>query len=309
MCAERSERGVDSRIAELAGRQHGVVSRDQLLEFGYSPSDIKRRLRRTALLGIHRGVYAVGHRSLTQEGRWLAAVLAAGRDAVLSHRSAGQLWGLLPWSGSIPEITRPTASRLGAGIRAHRSALPDDEKEATRGIPVTSVSRTLLDMGGVLGRTRIEQALNEAEIRRLTSAVSIPALLARYPRRPGTANLRALLEQGREAAGITRRELEASFADFVDVRGLPRPRRNAYLLVRDRTIEVDCLWPLQRLIVELDGRAVHSTMHAFEGDRERDRLLTVEGWDVIRVTWHQLEREPDALAADLAGLLAAGQAS
>jgi very-short-patch-repair endonuclease len=184
--------------------------------------------------------------------------------------------------------------------------LPDDEKDSARGIPVTSVSRTLLDLAGVLDRPRIERALNEAEVRGLTSAVSIPHLLARHPRRRGAASLRALLEEERQADGITRRELEAQFAAFVDVHRLPRPRRNAHVAVRGRFFEVDCLWQRQRVVVELDGHAVHGTRRAFEADRERDRLLLADGWRPMRVTWWQLRDEPEAILRDLRGLLADG---
>jgi hypothetical protein len=203
-------------------------------------------------------------------------------------------------------ITRPRKFRSIQGIVGHRSPLLADEVEVVGGIPVTSVSRTLLDLGSVLSRQQLEQALNEAELRRLTSRLSLPALFDRYPRRRGTATLRQLLDEGRASSGITKKELEARFATFVETHGLPRPRRNADLAVRDRFFEVDCLWPAQRLIVELDGRAVHGTSQAFEADRERDRLLLADGWRVTRVIWRQLRDDGPAVAADLKAMLAVG---
>jgi hypothetical protein len=191
-------------------------------------------------------------------------------------------------------------------MKMHRGELPADEIEAVDGIPVTSVSRTLLDLATLLDRRRLEQALNEAEVRGLTSRLSLPDLLMRYPRRRGSAVLRDLLGDDDALSGVTKYELEARFANFVETHGLPRPRRNADLAVRGRFFEVDCLWPAQHLIVELDGRAVHGTRQAFEADRERDRLLLADGWRVTRVTWRQLRDDAPAVAADLKAMLAAG---
>jgi hypothetical protein len=281
-----------------------VICRRQALALGLSRHDVSGRVERGVWHVIHRGVYGVGHTALTREGRWMAAVLASGSAAVLSHRSAGQLWRIVPGGGA-PEVTRPTASRANPRIRMHRSHLPIDEIEEVKGIPVTSVSRTLLDLGAVLSRRRLEIALNEAEVRRLTSRISLPELLRRYPRRHGSALLRSLLGEAAESRGIAKQELEARFAAFVEAHDLPRPRRNADVAVRGRFFNVDCLWAERRLIVELDGRAVHGTRRAFEEDRERDRVLSVEGWRVVRVTWRQLRDEPASVAADLRSLLTA----
>jgi hypothetical protein len=294
--------GIDRVIAELAGLQHGIVARWQLTGLGVGIHPIEGRRRRSQLHLLHRGVYAVGHRPHTAEGRWMAAVLAYGPKTVLSHRSAGQLWGLLPRTGSVPEVTRRVASRPRKGLVAHRSQLPADEVEVVGRIPVTSVSRTLLDLAAILSRGRLEQALNETEVRQLTSRLSVPDLLRRHAGRRGSSTLRAALEDG--GGGITRLELERRFAVLVDSHGLPRPLRNADVAVRGHFFEVDCLWPRQRLVVELDGHAVHGTRRAFENDRERDRLLLAEGWRSIRVTWRQLRDEPRAIVSDLRGLLA-----
>jgi len=173
------------------------------------------------------------------------------------------------------------------------------------GIPVTSVARTQFDLAGVLSKRGLERAMHEAEVRQLTDRLSLPDLLARYPRRRGAANLRALLG-AKTPAGITQTELEERFVEFLDAYGLPRPRLNATLPVRGRLLKPDCMWPRQRLLVELDGRDVHGTDRAFESDRQRDRVLLVEGWRSTRVTWRQLRDEPAALAADLRDLLRAG---
>jgi very-short-patch-repair endonuclease len=206
-------------------------------------------------------------------------------------------------SAATPEVTRPRPFRRQAGITAHHSCLPDDELEIVDGIPVTSVSRTLLDLAGIVTRPQLEQALNEAEVLRLTDKLSVPALLERYPRRRGSAVLRALFRDRTAVRGITRRELERRFQALLDGTDLPRPRRNANVSVGGRFFEADCLWAEQWLIVELDGRESHGTDLAFEKDRERDRMLLVEGWRVTRVTWRQLRDDAPAVLADLRRLL------
>jgi len=202
-----------------------------------------------------------------------------------------------------PEVTRPGGFRPRRGIVGHRSPVPSDEASSVNGIPVTSVSRTLLDLAGVLTMQQLERALNEAEVLRLTDKLSVPDLLERYPRRSGSAPLRALFRDRTAVRGITRRELERRFQVVLDGTDLPRPRRNAHVSVRGRFFEADCLWAEQRLIVELDGRESHGTDLAFEKDRERDRLLLVEGWRVTRITWRQLRDNAPTVIADLRRLL------
>lgn len=233
----------------------------------------------------------------------MAAVLACGPGAALSHRSAGQLRGVLSRLRTIVEVTRPLRFRARAGIVAHRSPLPADEIAVVSGIPVTSVSRTLLDLAAVLTKSQLERALNEAKVLRLTDRLSVPDLLERYPRRRGSAVLRALFRDGTANRGITRSKLERRFLTVLDGTDLPGPRLNAEVAVRGRFFEADCLWDAQRLIVELDGRETHRTDLAFEKDRERDRLLMTDGWRVARVTWWQLQHDAPSVVADLRKLL------
>lgn len=234
----------------------------------------------------------------------MGAVLACGPAAVLSHRSAGQLWRVAPRSPAMPEVTRPRTSRRRPGILCHVGALPRDETTVVDGIPVTSMSRTLFDLAAVLNRRQLERALNEAEVRQLTDRLSLPDLLARYPGRRGSATLRALLA-AKTPAAVTRNDFEEAFVAFLDAHGLPRPRFNATLPVRGRLLEADCMWRRERLVVELDGRAVHGTERAFESDRQRDRILLAEHWRSMRITWRQLGEEPGSIAADLGELLGA----
>lgn len=233
----------------------------------------------------------------------MAAVLTAGPETVLSHRSAAALWGMLPPSSVAIEVTRPTRLRSRPGLRAHRSALRPDEITRVDGIPVSTVSRTLFDLAAIGNRRQVENAFNEAEVRGLTDRLSVPMLLERYPRRRGTRMLRQLTDGDSASRGVTRLELEERFKEVLDRTDLPRPRLNADVAVSGQFFEVDCLWAEQRLIVELDGRAVHGTRRAFEKDREKDRLLQVAGWRVVRVTWRQMHDDGPALVTDLGRML------
>jgi very-short-patch-repair endonuclease/predicted transcriptional regulator of viral defense system len=301
--AKSHARHVDAAIAALAERQHGVVARRQLVTLGLGRGAIASRLKRGLLHPVHSGAYAVGHRVLSQRGRWMAGVLSVGPDAVISHRSAARLLGLLPWSGGLTELTCPRALHSRPGIRLHRALLPADETTVFDGIPVTEVARTLFDIATIAEREQIEQAANEAEVRGLTSRLSVPHLLERYPGRRGSVAVRQIFDSGRAKRGVTRKELERRFKQILEATDLPLPRLNADLAVGGRFFNVDCLWQEQRLIVELDGRAVHGTQRAFEKDRERDRLLLVDGWRVTRVTWRQLCDDAPAIVADLRRLL------
>jgi very-short-patch-repair endonuclease len=292
-----STTGADEAVAALAERQHGVVSRSQLTELGLGRGAINQRLQRRRLHVAHLGVYAVGHRRLTMRGRWMAAVLAAGPDTVLSHRDAAALAGLRPSARGLIEVSAPRRCRR-PGIQAHVACLPPDEVTTHEGIPVTTVARTLLDLAAVLPRQQLKRAIEQAEFLRLADDTSLDALLARYPRRSGTAALREIRQVGLTET-VTRSELEERFLAFLDAHDLSRPRVNCAV----EGFEVDFHWPGQRLIVELDGRAAHHTITAFERDRARDRALQAAGWRVVRITWHQLQAEPAQIAADLGHLL------
>lgn len=273
---------------------------------GMSARMVGGRLARGNLRPVERGVYALGHSLLGREARWHAAVLACGSDAVLSHRSAGRLWGLLSAYSGAPEVTRPEGrATRRIGIYSHELALAKDEVMEVDGIPVTSPLRTLFDLAAVLTARQLERVFNEVEVRQLRDRVSLPMLLERYPRRRGTTAVRALLES-RQPDGITRNDFEERFVAFLDENDLPRPRLNATLALRGRFLEPDCVWDAQRLIVELDGRATHGTHEAFQSDRRRDRILLAEGWRWARITWAQLRDEPAAIAADLRVALRCG---
>jgi hypothetical protein len=263
---------------------------------------VKTRLSHGGLNRLHLGVYASGHRAITVESSWMAAVLAFGPDAVLSHRSAGQLLGLVPRSSIAPEVTRPgRVSR--PHLVAHQGTLLGDEVVRVRGIPVTSVPRTMFDLAATRSEREVERAWNEMEVRGFRDRLSVPHLLERYPGRQGSLVLARLAERKETPVGITRNDLEEAFLALIDRFGLPRPRMNAYLSVRDRFYEIDCLWEDRRVAIELDGGGAHRTTKAFHDDRERDRILTAEGFTTARITWDHIQDTPDQVASDLQRIL------
>ncbi len=236
----------------------------------------------------------------------MAAVLACGEGAVLSHRSAARLWRLLSPAAEQVDVTCPASQIVRKGIVGHRSVLRDDEWVVEDEIPMTSPYRTIFDLAAVAQMRELERAFHEAEARELRDRVSLPMLLERYPGRRGTRKLKALLA-AREEPGITRNDFEEAFLALVEAHGLRRPRMNADLAVRGRFFEIDALWERERVAVELDSRGVHGTRKKFESDRQRDRILVAEGWRTMRVTWWQLQEEPEAIMGDLALLLTCGK--
>jgi len=294
----RVEMHPHAAMAALATRQHGVIAREQLLALGFSRQTIVRMLAAGRLHEIYRGVYAVGHRAIGIKARWMAAVLAAPAGAALSHRAAAGLWQIR--HSEAVEVTVGRTKSCRADFIVHRLALPADEVTEREGIRVTSVARTQFDLAAVLPPHKVERAINEAEYQRLTDALSLDDLVARYPNRRGAKTIQRILAAGRIGATWTRHDFEAGFIAFLDAAGLPRPRANFYVAAGGRLHECDFVWPDQRLIVELDGYAAHRTRRAFEQDRAKTRALTVAGWRVIRVTPRQLGTE---LEADLRALL------
>lgn len=296
--------GVDRAIAELAEKQHGIVSRTQLLELGLASGAIGRRLRAGRLHPLHRGVYAVGHQVVSLRGRWMAAILACGHGAVLSHRTAAMLWGIRGSSGRAIEVTTHVKSGSHGAIQRHFAVLPADEVATAHRIPVTTVPRTLFDLASVLAIDAVERALRESERLRLYDALSLEDLLKRYPGHRGNRAIRECLRRRLELpVGTTREELEARFLSFLSRVGIPRPRLNAWIDLGAHRYQADCHWPGQRVIVELDGYETHGTRAAFERDRARDRRLTAAGYRGIRITWHQLHEAPGEIEADLRSML------
>jgi predicted transcriptional regulator of viral defense system len=298
----------DAVIARIAFAQHGVITFEQLRDAGLGEGAINLRVRNQRLHRVHRGVYAVGHARMSREGRWMAAVLALGDGALLSHVSAAALWGIRHSSSSQVHVTVPTpcGRKDRRGIVVHRSLTlrPADIAER-QAIPVTSVSRTLLDLAGMLAPGRLERAVEQALALRLFDLSATHDVLAANPRRPGAAALARIVAAIHDEPSLTRLELEALMLDLCDAHGIERPEVNVVV----EGVEVDFFWRAQRLIVETDGRESHETPTAFARDRERDERLTVLGYRVVRFTYRRLVDHPAAVAATLRTLLGPKQPS
>ena len=234
----------------------------------------------------------------------MAAVLASGPDAVLSHWSAAALGMIRPNARSIIDVTTPQKSRSWKGIRRHHSPLPADEVTVEEGIPVTSVPRTIFDLAATESEDVVENLLREIEFRELWDRLSLRDLIERYPGKRGVRKVRVALERlEEEPSGRRRSKLEERFAPFLRHHHLPLPRFNDWIVLGPKRYQVDCHWPGTNQIVELDGWKGHGTRSAFREDRARDRALRVAGYSVTRLTWAQLDDEAEAVSADLRVLL------
>jgi very-short-patch-repair endonuclease len=239
----------------------------------------------------------------------MAAVLACGDGAVLSHRSAAVHWGIYRPDAWRTDVTAPGRVGRRDGIRAHKGSLPADEVTEVDGIPVTTAARTIFDLAATLDRNQLQRAVEQAEALRLSDATPLAALVARYPGRRGTAVLKRILGAEKLTAGVSRSELEDRFLSFLAECRLPAPRTNVWLQLGADWIEVDCAWPDQRVVAELDSWVHHSTKTAFRRDRARDRRLKVAGWQPIRITAWDIEEQPEALEAELLALTSARRAT
>jgi very-short-patch-repair endonuclease len=291
----------DSAIAALAARQYGVVTYQQLTELGLGPGAIMARIGSRRLHVLHKGVYAVGHRTLTPHGHRLAAVLACGPTAVLSHKSAGALWKLLATDQTRFDVTVPGTSRVGPrGIKVHRARrLHPEDVKIVDGIPVTSVARTVLDLAAGFTEPRLLRVVEQAERSSRLDVRALRRAMARNPRRSGSKLLRSILADY-SGPPMTRSELERRFKVLVDQARLPPPGLN----VEVAGFTVDAFWPQWQLVVELDSRGYHSDVAAFERDRVRDAKLQRVRYRVLRVTDRRMERASAEVLADLMALIA-----
>lgn len=281
-----------------------MVTHRQLAVVGIRGSAITRRVATGRLERVYRGVFAVGHAQRTPEASWIAAVMACGPGAVLSHLDAAALWKIYESRTAKIHVTTTTRSRRAQpGIRAHRARRLDPADVTVKdGIPVTTVARTLVDLTDVLTSDRILRAIREAEYLRL---LDLDTLIAAVRRAHGRRNLKVLTRAlARHRPGqIVREELEHRFLELVHEAGLPDPQTNVKVKTRRRTYTVDCLWPDEGVAVELDGRAAHQRASAFEEDRARDAALSAIGLRPLRFTWHRVTEEGADVVAELEATL------
>src|SRR5436190_7178762 len=294
MCGQSST--VEAVVERLASSQHGVVTRIQLLGAGVTVRQIEHRIHSGALLREHRGVYRVGHRAPSVEARYLAAVQACGAGAVLSARAAAYLFGLVAGPAPPPEVTTRIHRRV-SGVTTQRSRHPKD-RTTHRGIPVTTVAQTLVDLAAVLSLDALARACHEAGVRYRTSPAQVDAVLQRQPSVKGAGKLRSVL---RGDMRVTLSKLEKRFLELMAPSSLPLPETNR----RAGAKRVDCRWPTRKLTVELDSYRFHSSRHAWEQDRRREREAHARGAQHRRYTWGDVFEDPTLMLAELRVLLLA----
>jgi very-short-patch-repair endonuclease len=284
---------VDGPLSILASRQHGVVTAGQLGNLGLGRNGISQRVKRGVLHRVHRGVYAVGHAALSRLGEFIAAVLAAGPGAALSHDSCAELFEVRRWPAGKIHVSSPHRRRI-AGVRTHCTALGPLDVVVYRGIPVTKVARLLVDLTDVADADEILGVISEAAWRKRLDLDAARAALARAN---GRHNLRALDEAiARYLAGEKgpKSRSELAFLRLVRANGLPRPLSNAHV----EGEEVDAHWPDRRLIVEVDGHG-HRRPAQRRDDARRDAKLKAAGWNVLRVAAEEVENAPERVLRSL----------
>jgi very-short-patch-repair endonuclease len=288
----------DRAIAAIAARQLGLVTAQDLAAAGLRRGALARRVAAGRLHPVYRGVYALSP-ALPPLARELAAVLSCGSTAVLSHHAAAVLWAIRPARDGDIDVTVARQLRARPGVRVHRArALYRRDVTRRHGIPVTTAARTLLDLAAVLDLRSLARAVEEAELQRLVSRRGLTALIDRSRGRRGAGALRAVLASAAEPA-FTRSEAEAKLLALIRAARLPTPEANA----RIGGYEVDFLWRAQRLVVEVDGFAYHSTRAAFERDRRKDADLRALGLRTTRITYRQIAHEAEAMIASIASSL------
>jgi hypothetical protein len=289
-------------IQELAARQHGVISLSQLKSLGLGPSGVRRRVAAGKLERLHRGVYAIGLARRPVEATSMAAVLACGPKAVLFHRSAADHLGLRPCSRRAVDVTAPgRAGKERFGIDVHRATgLDERDVQTVRGIPCTTVARTLLDLATTIDKTALERAVEQAEKLRIFDLAAVVDVTTRAGNHRGATALGEVIATYTPEPAFTRSELEKRFLALCRTAGVPMPRTNNVT----KADEIDFTWPDRRLMVEADSLRHHGTRAAFERDRRRDQQLTAAGWRVVRFTWRQVDETPADVAATLRLLLA-----
>jgi very-short-patch-repair endonuclease len=301
---------VDAVIAELAARQHGLVTHRQLRRLGLSDSAIKHRVATGRLHRLHVGVFSVGHDLLSDRAVLLAAVMACGRNSALSHLHAAHVFGLLPrWTDLELRPTHVTIPRDCArgrrpGILVHRAALPAAEITIQEGIPITTPARTILDCGAITDDRTLELIVDQAITDEATSITELHAIVRRHEHTPGAAALSHLLAAAERFDSVSDSRLAEAFVKLVRDARLPEPVLNH----RIGQMRVDAGWPAERVAVELDGYRWHRTRARQETDRRREAALRRFGWLPVRFSYRQVFNTPVAVAADIAAVLAGRRA-
>jgi hypothetical protein len=280
---------------ELAGRQHGVVARRQLLALGFNAREIEHRVARRRLHPVMRGVYAVGWPKLTRERRWMASVLACGEGALLSHRSAAALWEIGFEQRGVIDVSvmrRAELKRRGLRVRG-RPSLSAESVTSHDDIPVTTPLQTLIDLSTELVPIGVERAVNEADKRDLIDPETLRAELDRHIGEPGVKTLRALLDK--RTFRLSDSDLEVLFRPIAMEAGLPPPITKAIV----NGFEVDFFFPDLGLVIETDGLRYHRTASTQTRDARRDRAHTLAGMTPLRFTHYEIKYESSRVRSEL----------
>lgn len=294
----------DGRIAWIAERQHGTVSRTQLLAAGISRHAIDRRLAHGSLRTVHRGVYVPAGAPVTSLGRLSAALLASPPASALSHWSSAELWGIAPARRGPVHVTSPRRRSGRPRLMIHMSASVESVTTTRSGLPCTNLPRTLVDLAATASPEATRRLWTTCASRRLLRPLQIERELRAYPNRPGTRMVRRLLsERTHVMHGRPRSELEAACVRLCQEHGLPAPEINALIRVDGSVHEADLAWPRARLIAEIDTWGTHGHIEAFTGDRARDFTLTTHGWRIVRLVEDDIVSRPQRTAAGLRRLL------
>ena len=300
----------DQAVGVLAAGQHTLFTLEQACALGIGRHAVFKRAAVGRIYRIHGSVYSlVPPALLTREGRWLAAALACGRGAVLSHASAAWLHGLRSSAAALIDVTVPTrVTRTHEGVRVHRSTtLTEADVTEVNGIPCTTVARTLFDLAEAVGRRSLERAYDQAEILEVLDVLAVEDQVVRNPTRRAARLTRELLAEHYPGSTPTESEFEERFLPLVRSAGLPPPQLQQWLTLPDglAPIRADFMWRAQRLVVETDGAKFHRTWQARVRDSDRDQRLILFNWRPFRVTWTQLARRPAELARRLTAALGA----
>lgn len=288
---------MSDELWRLTRTQHGVLARSQLLAAGLTSKAINHRVGSGRLHRLWHGVYAIGRAEVSERGRWMAAVLSCGSEALLSHRSAAALWGLFRGSVWLEVVVPRATYRRRAGIRVHRRLeMSATERRHVDGIPVTDLVTTLVDIASCATEGQLERAVNEADRLDLIDPETLRAALDGMSRRPGLARLRTLLDR----QTLVDTGLERRFLSLARAAGLPEPETQAQV----NGYRVDFYWPQLKLVVEADGLRYHRTAGQQATDRRRDQVHTAAGLTTLRYAESQIRYEPGRVKVTLATVAA-----
>ena len=286
---------VDAKVGRLAAGQHGLVTHSQAEALGMTARQIHSRVAAGLFVPMHRGVYRTTGAARSPEQAVLAGCLAAAHDAVASHRAAAWLWNLRGFDDPLVEVSVPGGQPTVVGVTIHRPRrLERVDVSRTRQVPVTTPARTLLDLGAVVSAARIEAAMEDALLRRLTTTAALTSTVERLTRRGrnGSAVLRQLVSERDPAAAPTESVLEDELLQLLRDAGLPEPVRQH----RVGRVRLDFAYPAANVGIEADSRIWHGARADVQRNSDKANVLAAHGWRVLHFTSHDVRDRPHYVA-------------